>query len=145
MATTFLELVKSIQSTPYAYPNEAVAKWEKLRGLVDEVYADLQRRCVAIATASPEERDAFAGHSSRWRLEVALDAMRVQIDQRIADITKEGRAVQQWVTKSDTTLAALSYQLDVNIDDLIGLNPKLLFDQLVPKGTTVYYYPTTTE
>jgi len=145
MASTFLELVKSIQSTPYEYPNEAVAKWEKLRGLVDETYADLQRRCALLETATPAERDAFAGHPSRWRLEAALNALRVQIDQRIEDITKQGRAVQQMVAQSDTTLAALSYQLDVNIDDLIGLNPKLLFAQLVPRGSTVYYYPSTTE
>lgn len=145
MASSFLDLVRSIQSTPYAYPNEAVARWEKLRGLVDEVHASIQQRCKTLTTASPSERDAFAGHPSRWRLESALDALRVLIDQRISDVTRQGRAVQQTVAKTDTTLAALSYSLDVNIDDLIGLNPKLIASQLVPAGSIVYYYPPTTE
>lgn len=143
MASTFREMVEEIEATTYEYPHEIVAKYERLRGLIDETFASMQRRYAAIDADDLETRDSVAGHPARWRLENALDTLRIQIDERIRTITRGGRPVRRIITRHDTTLAALSYELKADLNSLIGLNPKLMYGQVVPKDSTVFYYAST--
>jgi hypothetical protein len=143
MATTFREMVEEIEATTYDYPHERVAAYEKLRGLVDQTFDAYQRRCAAVDVADAALRDEVNGHPSRWKLENALNSMRVQIDARISALTKSGRVVRQFVARGPTTLASISYDLGVDLAGLISLNPKLLYSPVVPKGAVVRYHPNT--
>jgi hypothetical protein len=108
-------------------------------GYADSMFELLQLDCAAQAGLSASEKEALAGSPFRWLLETSLDALSYSLKQLAAASQAAISAVSTTVTTNDTTIAALSLSLGVDVSSIIKLNSQLLGKPKILKGTKVSY------
>lgn len=138
--STFAGLVGDIMSIGTTYTNEAKSLVNKTIGFSDAVYEQMQIAAASVANAGAAVRDAVAAPPFRWLLEVSCDALRVALLEHLQALAEGAQPIKTHTTSHNTTLAALSLELDADIGGLIQLNPALVASPSVNKNTTVLYF-----
>ena len=138
--TTFEDLVNQIGLLGFTFSLQLSGVVNQLRGNVLAVYNAEQLLCRAAQNLDDAARDAIAGDPFRWALETSCEAMLVQLNEVERSSTAGSRAVKTATAANDTSLAAMSIDLDADIADLIELNPALCGKILIERGTLVKYF-----
>ena len=136
---SFGEMLDAIASFPSTFSHELDGLINQTVGLVDQMYATLQALCDAQSYLPAAAKESLAASPYRWLLEASLNTMTAALNAALLASQAGTQSVLTAVAANDTTLAAISLNLGVEIGSLVRLNPNLLAAPKVPKGSKVLY------
>lgn len=135
---SFGEMLDAIASFPATFSHELNGLIQSTVGLVDQMYETLQALCNA-ESYLPGSLKTVSVSPYRWLLETSLETMRAALAEALAAATAGAQATKTAIAAGDTTFAALSFDLGVDVGVLIRLNPGLLGKTTITKGSKVLY------
>lgn len=135
---SFGEMLSTLASFPATFSHELNGAINGTVGLVDQMYSTLQALCDA-ESYLPSALKVTASSPYRWLLETSLETLRAALAAALALATAGGQAMQTATAAGDTTFAALSFELGVDVGVLVRLNPGLLGKTTITKGAKVLY------
>lgn len=135
---SFGEMLAAIASFPATFSHELNGLINQTVGLVDQMYATVQALCNAEAYL-PSSLKVVSYDPYRGMLERALETIAAALAAALAAATAGGNAIQTFVTGGETTFAALSLQLGVDVGVIVRMNPNLLGSLTIKPGSKVLY------